>query len=245
MEILCMKVWIYRCLSNPKLGQGKFSTFLQVPKDNMRFCELSTGFRFPGAGGTATGKVVGGRGPEDTIKKRNGWVKFVPCVIFRNGEAQRIILYTHNIYLANLRFCDGRPPFDRWENHQLMIICIYLCRNYRFLRYGSSKSGGLFICQDNFVPRRNQSQLRVAHDRILWHKEVDKLTAGFCSVPPTPRGHAGAWVAQSSESKMESSTFSTEREIPVDQIQHDVFRKTLSQPLIRKSFTTRHGKLNS
>jgi len=62
---------LYRCLSNPKLGEGH-STFLQMPKDNMMFCELSTGFRFAGAGGTARGKVVGGRGPEDTIKKRNG-----------------------------------------------------------------------------------------------------------------------------------------------------------------------------
>lgn len=41
-----------------------------MPTDNERFCELSTGMRFAGAGGRATGKVVDGRGPEDTIKKR-------------------------------------------------------------------------------------------------------------------------------------------------------------------------------
>lgn len=52
----------------------------------MRFCELSIGFRFFGVGGMVMGKVVGGWGFEDIIKKRNGWVKFVFCVIFRNGE---------------------------------------------------------------------------------------------------------------------------------------------------------------
>lgn len=38
----------------------------------MRLGELSTGLRFAGAGGRAIGKVVGGRGPEDTIKRGTG-----------------------------------------------------------------------------------------------------------------------------------------------------------------------------
>ncbi len=56
----------------PNSARATQLNFLQMPKENMRFCELSTGFRFAGAGRTAWGKVVGGRGPEDTIKNRNG-----------------------------------------------------------------------------------------------------------------------------------------------------------------------------
>ena len=49
------------------IGQPSLTRSLLIT--NMRLCELSTGLRFAGAGGRATGRVVDGRGPEDTIKR--------------------------------------------------------------------------------------------------------------------------------------------------------------------------------
>ena len=103
---LCKKVCT-DVSQKPKLGKGN-STFLQAPKDNMRFGELSTGLRFAGAGGRATGKVVGGRGPEDTIKRGTDKsnLYFVLSEVFdriltpsRIKEAQRIY---YTLAISNL-----------------------------------------------------------------------------------------------------------------------------------------------
>lgn len=111
----------------------------------MRLCELSTGLRFAGAGGSATGRVVDGRGPEDTIKREkiSTTCLVLCCSLYRHlqhhntkrlpkAELCKLVLPLNLVYSLNLKCiymktsCLKDSPFHEWGRlwfHDKLYIC--------------------------------------------------------------------------------------------------------------------------